>query len=227
MNLISIIMSYKLQITSFFLLFFSLHCFAQETENTPYIETTGYAQVVAIPDIINVQITLKEYYDGIYKITIAEQEAKMKNMLKIVGVDLTKISLEENTDMVTITKKNKEVITEKNYHLTLLGVPMFKNTYQVLNDLNIHDKRVTSVFHSQMDSLRQAVKIKAIQDAKAKANALVNAIGNRLGNPLIIRATELDPLLDDLIEDIVEDDYVLEFKKIIIQSTIHVRFAIE
>jgi len=204
------------------------NCSAQNIDNTPYIEAIGYAQIELVPNQINMQVSLKEYYDGIYKITIAEQEAKMKNMLKIVGVDMTKISLgEENAEYVTVSKKSKEVINEKTYHLILTSASMFTNTFQVLNDLNIHDARVVSVSHSQMDSLRQAVKILAIQDAKAKAGALVGAIGNKLGKPLIIKENEYDLFQEDLNEDIMEDEYVLEFKKIKIQNSIYARFAIE
>ena len=211
-----------------FLLFSFLLCSAQNIENTPYIETIGYAQMEVVPNQINVQITLKEYYDGVYKITIAEQEAKMKNMLKIVGVDLSTIHAgEEKDDYVTFPKKSREVVTEKIYRVTLNGAAMFKSTYQVLNDLNIHDTKVVSVFHSQVDSLRQVVKIRAIQDAKAKADALVSAIGNKLGNPLIIRVTEYGLYSEDLNEDIVEDEYGLELKKIKIQNSIYARFAVE
>jgi uncharacterized protein YggE len=228
-------MSYKLQVTSYkfaFCFLLSAFCFfhssAQNIENTPYIEMTGYAQLEVIPNQINVQITLKEYYDGIYKITIAEQEAKMKNMLKIVGVDITTISLEEeNSEYVTVSKKSKEVINEKIYHLILSGTLMFTNTFQVLNDLNIRDVKVVSVSHSQMDILRQAVKIQALQDAKAKAAALVNAIGNILGQPLMIKENEQELYPEDLNEDIMEDEYVLEFKKIKIQNSVYTRFAIE
>jgi uncharacterized protein YggE len=228
----SVLRSQKSEVRSvllFSLLLFSfLLCSAQNIENTPYIETIGYAQMEVVPNQINVQITLKEYYDGVYKITIAEQEAKMKNMLKIVGVDMTKISMgEENTEYVTVSKKSKDVITEKIYHLILSSALMFTNTFQVLNDLKIHDARVVSVSHSQMDSLRQTVKIQALQDAKAKANALVSAIGNNLGKPLIIKETEYNMYQEDLNEDIMEDEYVLEFKKIKIQNSIYTRFAIE
>jgi hypothetical protein len=232
-------MSYKLQVTSYklrfrtfalspFLLFSFLLCSAQNIDNTPYIEVIGNAQLEVIPNQINMQITLKEYYDGIYKITIVEQEAKMKNMLKIVGVNTTNISLgDENADYVTVSKKSKEVINEKTYHLILTSASMFTNTFQVLNDLHIHDAKVVSVSHSQMDSLRQAVKILALQDAQTKARALVNAVGNKLGKPLIIKVNDYDPYQEDLNEDIMEDEYVLEFKKIKIQNSIYARFAIE
>jgi hypothetical protein len=211
-----------------FLLFSFLPCSAQTIDNTPYIEAIGYAQMEVVPNQINMQITLKEYYDGIYKITIAEQELKMKNMLKIVGVDMSKISLEEeNTEYVTVSKKNKEVIAEKTYHLVLSSTSMFTNTFQVLNDLKITDARVVSVSHSQINNLRQEVKILALQDAKAKANALVSAIGNNLGKPLIIKENESELYPEEINEDIMEDEYVLEFKKIKIQNSIYTRFAIE
>jgi len=179
-----------------------------------------------IPNEINVQITLKEYLEGKYKVTVSEQEAKMKNMFKIAGIDLSKLNLaNENADFVTVTKKDRDiVVTDKTFILTVTSPYMLTNTFQVLSGLNIKDARVVSVTHSQMDSLQQVVKVKAIQDAKEKAKSLLGAIGSRLGKPLIVRELDLFIVED---KDIVENEYELVFRKINIQSSVFARFAIE
>jgi uncharacterized protein YggE len=195
-------------------------------ECSPYIEVTGSAQIVTTPDEINLQIILREYYDGSFKISIAEQEAKMKNMLKIAGVDITKLTLANiNEDYITITKRKKEVNDEKRYYLTVSTVPILVSALQVFNDLNIKDVKIISVVYSNVDGLRQKAKIKAIQDAKEKAGLLVSAIGNKLGKPLLIKEEYFSS--NDTDEEIKEDDFVLEFRKIIIQSRILARFGIE
>ncbi|MCL2290030.1 MAG: SIMPL domain-containing protein [Bacteroidetes bacterium] len=211
-------------------------------ENLPYIEMNGSAQVEVVPDRINMQIVLREYIDGRFKVTIAEQEMKMINMLKIAGIDMSKLNLANvNADYVTITKRNTEVITEKTYHLTVSTVQMLTSAFQVLNDLNIKDARIISVTHSKMDSLQQATRIEAIRDARDKAGSLLRSIGSKLGKPLIIRENSFFPFGGDMIlvrrtgtpnamevaEDIMEDENVLEFRKIKIQSSIYARFAIE
>jgi len=240
--------AHRISLTIFSFLFFTFclllphTLFAQNIETTPHIEVIGSAQMEVIPNEVNVQITLREHFDGKFKITIFEQEMKMKNMFKIAGVDLTKLNLANvNADYVTVTKKNKNITAERIYILTVSTVPMLTSSFQVLNDLNIKEARVISATHSQMDSLRQVVRIKALQDAKAKAGASLRAIGNRLGKPLIIKEIDFLPFENDVIlakhidvsnlaktkEDIIEDEYVLEFKKIKIQSSVFARFAIE
>ena len=208
------------------LLFSFLPCFAQNIETNPQIEVIGSAQMEVIPNEINVQITLKEYLEGKYKVTVSEQEAKMKNMFKIAGIDLSKLNLaNENADFVTVTKKDRDiVVTDKTFILTVTSPYMLTNTFQVLSGLNIKDARVVSVTHSQMDSLQQVVKVKAIQDAKEKAKSLLGAIGSRLGKPLIVRELDLFIVED---KDIVENEYELVFRKINIQSSVFARFAIE
>ncbi|MDR2972800.1 MAG: SIMPL domain-containing protein [Bacteroidales bacterium] len=213
---------------------FPFFSFAQnEIENTPYIEVTGNAQLEIIPDIINVQIVLNEYYDGNFKVTINEQEAKMKNMLRIVGVDLSKLNLlNENADNVTITKKEKEITNNKTFIVTLSNVSMLTSIFQVLNDLNIKDTKFVSATHSKMDSLRLVVKRNAIIDAKEQATFILSAIGNTLGEPLIIKEniyadknkTSTD---SERNFEIIDNEYVLGFKKIKIQCSIYARFAIE
>jgi len=217
-----------------FSLLFSVLCFitpckllAQNNiETTPYIEVIGSAQIVVIPDEINLQIILKEYYDGGFKITVAEQEAKMKNMLKIAGIEISKLSLAKpNDDYVTIVKMNKSNTDEKRYSLTVSTVSMLVGALQVFNDLSIKDVKIISVSHSNIGGLMQEVKIKAIQDAKEKAKSLVSALGNRLGKTLIIKEDNYFPKEEN--EVIKEDEFGIEFKKIILKSNIYARFAIE
>ena len=223
-----------------FLLSYTLS--AQNTETAPRIEVTGNAEIEVIPNVINVQITLKEYLDGQFKVTVSEQETKMRNMLKIAGVDLSKLNLaNENADFVTVTKKNRYEAADKTFILTVSSPYLLTNTFQVLNGLNIKDAKVISVTHSKMDSLRQAARIMALQDAKTKANSLIRGIGNRLAKPLVIKEVDFIPFENDVMrpkntdpantartkEGIIEDEYTVEFKKIKIQSAVFVRFAIE
>jgi hypothetical protein len=224
--------------TAFLLFLFPCLLFAQENiETTPYIEVTGNAKIEAIPDIIIIQIALKEYYDGNFKITVLEQEAKMKSMLKITGIDLSKLTpLSSNEDYITITKKEKNLISDKTYILTVSNVPLLTSTFQVLNDLNIKDAKVVSASHSQMETLIANAKTKAIQDAKEKATLMLRAIGNTLGKPLIIREnyhidenkTKISTSTPfDSNSNIIEDDYMLEIRKMIVESVVYARFAIE
>jgi hypothetical protein len=221
----------------FFSFLFPFLLFAQDnTEITPYIEVTGYAQMSVAPDIFNLQIVLKEYLDGKFKVTVSEQETKMKNMFKIAGVDMSKLRLKNlDNDYVVVINKENNATTEKIYILTLTTLPMLTSTLQVLSDLNINDAQIISATHSQIDTYRQSVRTSAVQDAKDRANSLLKSFGNRVGKPLIIREYEFYPYgegaliatEEEINEYIVEDEYVLAFKKIRIQSAIFVRFAIE
>ena len=231
-----------------FLLFIALQfvvprfSMAQNIEQTPHIDVTGYAQIEAIPNQILLQICIKEFFDGKIKVNIPEQESKMKNMLKISGIDLTKLKpVEVQNDYVKITKTSRENSTEKKFHLLLSNTNSVVNAYQVLNDLGINNVKVISVSHTNIDSLIKAVETLAITNARDKAKSLLAALDSKLGKPLIIRENDYfsghnnrdivsfpNKLVETKLEDnIIEDSEVILYKKIFLHTSIFVRFAIE
>jgi uncharacterized protein YggE len=197
---------------------------AQNIETLPYIEVTGNAKMEVVPNQIYIQIIIRPYTDGSFKVSIAEQESKMKNMFKIAGIDVSSLNTEvENVNFVSYSKKAKENINEKKYYLTVSSLNQLTSAYHVLNDLNIKDVRVTSASHSNIDNLKQEVKALAVQDAKAQACAIFGAFGNKISRPLFIKDNELTTSGGE----VIEDEFSVQIKKVVVQSSVFARFAVE
>ena len=114
-----------------------------------------------------------------------------------------------------------------------------------MDNLKVADAFVNDVSHSKRDSLQKTVRIKAIQDAKEKADYLLNAIGEQTGKPLIVnvindvpysKGNEInikgsrDKVTNYYIDGVRvhadgEDD--IQFQKIRIYVTAYVKFGIK
>ncbi|MCF8330744.1 MAG: SIMPL domain-containing protein [Crocinitomicaceae bacterium] len=214
------------------------------TNEEPYIEVTGTAEKEVIPDEIYIGITIREKYLNKVKVTIGEQEEKLKNTIQLLGIDMANLTLTDaNADYVKIHWKNKDVLTKKDYTLKVSNATTVGQVFQELDKLEITDAFISSVNHSKMDSLRKEIKIAAIKAAKNKADYLLTAIGEQTGKPLIIKETvennsssnvnfrgsrsnETYYFIDGIkVKD--SDENEIQFQKIKIQSSIYVKFSIK
>ncbi len=213
-------------------------------EEPPYIEVTGTAKKEIVPDEIYIAIIIHERYVNKEKISIEEQETKLKNAIKSLGLDLADLSLSDaNADYVKIRWQKKEVLTKKDYTLKVSNATLVGLVFAELEKLEITDAYISKVDHSKMDNLKKEVKIEAIKAAKEKADYLLAAISEQTGKPLVIVENEISPVYgmenvnvrgsrDMLYVDGVkvkseDDDNAIQFQKIKIQSSIYVKFSIK
>lgn len=237
----------KLLSLSFLLL--SVLTFAQQTDSNkdpqPYIEVTGTAEIVIIPDEIYIGIIIRESYLNKVKVTVEEKDEKLKAVIKSLGIDLSNLYLSDaNADYVKVRRRKKDMLTRKDYTLKVTDAGTVNSVFQELEKLEITDAFISRTHHSKMDSLRKEVKIMAIKAAKAKADYLLEAIGEQTGKPLIIRENEIYPSrmyegegensngsrsisrVTVITENDV-DDSDIAFKKIKIQTGIYIKFSIK
>jgi len=216
----------------------------QNTEERPYIEVTGTAEKEVIPDEIYIGIIIREKYENKVKVTIEEQEEKLKSAIKSLGIDLENLYLSDaNADYVKIRWQKKDVLTKKDYTLKVSTATAVGQVFQELEKLEIKDAYISKVSHSKLDSLRKEVKIMAIKAAKDKADYLLTAIGEQTGKPLVIKENEMLPIQTFVnvrgsrssetaynFEDInikSLDNNEIQFQKIKIQTSIYVKFSIK
>ena len=200
-----------------------------------YIDVRGTAKLLIVPDQIFLSITLMERMDSREKVTITEQESALRSGLLRAGVDLNKLSLADaDASYVLIKRKQKDVITRKEYTLEVGDAEVLGRVYDQLDSVQIHHVSIVKLSHTKLDSLQKSVRISAIQAAKDKADYLLNAIGEKTGKPLIIRE-EGSPEVMQMRSNVVynKSGYVeasqpiMQFKKIELQSTIYAKFAIQ
>ncbi|MCG9910700.1 MAG: SIMPL domain-containing protein [Flavobacteriales bacterium] len=215
-----------------------------KTENIPYIEVTGYAENEIIPDEIFIGFSLRERYEGRIKITISEQEEKLKSALEAIGIDLKNLFLSDvNAGYIKITWQKKDVLTKKDYTLKVGDASTLSLVFQEFEKLSISGAKISKVSHSNIENLKKDLRIKAIKIAKEKADYLLEAIGEQTGKPLIITEsvneawTKIDiaKMPSRSVGELylggtpadLGDTKEIEFQKIKLTSTIYVKFSIK
>lgn len=209
-------------------------------EELPYIEVIGMAEKEVIPDEIFIRIVIVEKYVDKVKISIEEQEEKLKNAVKSLDIDLSNLYLSDvNADYVTVRWKKKDVLTKKEYTLKVKNAIELGRMFQELEKLEITDAFISKVNHSKIDSLRKEVRILAIKAAKEKADYLLTAIGEQTGKPLIITenpqtifGSEIQVMASRNVVSSLKKVYdnketEIQFQKIKLTSSIYVKFSIK
>lgn len=216
---------------------------ALKADDLPYIEVNGTAEKEVVPDEIYIRISLRERYVGKTKVTLEEQEEKLKAAVKALGIEAANLTLSDaNADYVRIRRQQKDVLTRKDYTLKVGDAATTGKVFIELDRLDITDATIARVSHSQIQTLRREVKIQAIKAAKDKAEYLLTAIGEHTGKPLLVKeyeTSEGSPLpggrarLSSVMSNSALEttgssaDDELQFQKLRIQSTIYVKFAIK
>lgn len=219
---------------------------APKTEEQPYIEVTGIAEKEIVPDEIYIGIIIREKYVNKVKVTIDEQEEKLKQAVKSLGIDVANLYLSDaNADYVKIRWQKKDVLTKKDYTLRVLNAATVGQVFLELDKLEITDAFIIKVNHSKIDSLRKEVKIQAIKAAKDKADYLLAAIGEQTGKPLVIKENEMVPnnalsnisgrglrqeeagFFNDLDKLSNDNNKEIQFQKIKIKTSIYIKFLIK
>jgi uncharacterized protein YggE len=214
-------------------------------DEQPYIEVTGTAEKEVIPDEIYIGITIHEKYMNKTKVSIEEQEEKLKAAVKTLGINLQNLYISDVTaGYVKVYWKTKDVITNKNYTLKVTDATTVGKVFQELDKLEINDARISKVSHSKLDSLKKEVRITAIKAAKEKADYLLLAIGEQAGKPLIVKETEPTYYATDNVfmrnsnvsygmsnyvdlKTKGEENNDIEFQKIRITTSTYIKFAIK
>lgn len=173
-------------------LFRSVH--GQENARTPYIEVAGQSETQVVPDRIQLLITLVERGVGSGKISVESQELWLKNAVKNLGLDTGALSLRDAiADLVPKNFRKDDLIARKRYLLEVTDAETVRKVFAELDRLQIHDVVIHRVAHSQESEIDRDMRIKAIQNARQKADDLLAAIGERTGTALEVSEIPHEP----------------------------------
>ena len=152
---------------------------AQTQEAFPsYIQVNGRAEKEIVPDEFYLSIVIAER-DSKGKISVEQQQKAMIAALKRDGIDVEKQLKVANLSSEFL-KKNTSVATAK-YQLRLGSAAEVSKAWQTLDDLGISNVSIQKVSHSQLEQLKQQVRIEAMQDARSSAQMLAGAVGQSIG----------------------------------------------
>ena len=205
----------------------------------PYIEVSGNADTLVTPNEIFIRIILSEK-DTRDRVAIEELELKMLTALKTLNIDIEKDLTA--SDMMSNFKyyilKNRDVIKTKTYSLKVKDATTASQVFIKLEENEISNSYIERVDHTDIENLKNAMRTKAISDAKTRAIALTKSIGQTVGLAIHIvdvannneqlqgraRATSK---LDLMYKKSKDDLPKIEFEKIKIESNINVKFVLK
>ncbi len=231
---------------TFAIVFSFFYCTAQ-TKNfidQPYISVNGSADTFVTPNEIFIKITLSEK-DTRDKISVEEQEAKLIKGLTELGINTeTNLSVFDfGSNYRFYLLKKKDVIKTKQYTLKVADAVTVSKVFMKLEELELSNAYIDRVNHTEMESIRNAVKAKAIENAKTSAQAMVNAVHQTIGPAILISESNAATKNDDLVYrrlsqsgfsegNIIEGKYKyetakLEYEKIKISASVMVNFILK
>lgn len=227
------------------LLFIGLGLHAQTVSNSKeaknYIEVTGIAEKMIVPDEIYIAITLvdepKRKYD------LNQQEEDLKQAISSLGIDLKNLTLSHAYAGYVYRKwKKRDVQNSISYTLKVRTAQHVSGVFEKLDEIGIQGARISRVSHSNLVNFKKEVRIDAIKAAKAKASYLLEAIDEKIGKPITITESPstMNPYWSyksnsiaansvSFAEEDVEYQKIgnVQFKKIKVQSSIYVKFEIQ
>lgn len=154
----------------------------------PFIEVTGFAEQSIVPDEIIIAIKIKERYKNKEKVTIKQQEDSLKYYLTKGSLNLNNLTLANvNSDYVQVNWTKKAVLTETNYLFKAVDVSEVEKVFQIAEMFMFYDAYISKVNHSKLEEYKNEIRIKAIKNAKEKADQMLNAIGFQTGKPWIVQ----------------------------------------
>jgi len=208
-----------------------------------FITVTGSSDREVTPDIIYLDLTLKEYFldkDGKNKIFIDDLEKNFQRIVLDNGIPNENISIESISGFTKLSQRhrNENFLASKTYKIKLSDLDKIN---AILD--RIDPKALTNVFiagydYSQIEEVRKELRIKAMVNAKNKAEYCLGAVNETLGNLL---ETDIDesslnmnpggnfamPMMRLSASESNFSSDSIDFKKIKLTATVHLKFQIK
>lgn len=212
---------------------------AQMQEAFPsYIQVNGRAEKEVTPDEFYLSIVINER-DSKGKVSVEQQQREMTAALKRAGIDVEKQLKVANLSS-EFYRKNSSVATAK-YQLQARSAAEVAKIYQLLDGIGISNVSILRVTHSQIDRLREEVRVEAIRNARANAATLAEAIGQQVGKCFYIYDSNNDVMpayynnavvmrsmkAMDAAEAGSAEEESLDFKTIKLQYNVQAKFVLE
>lgn len=211
---------------------------APENEAFPsYIQVNGRAEKEVAPDEFYLSIVIDER-DSKGKISVESQQRDMIAALKRLGVDVEKQLKVANLSS-EFFKKKTAVATAK-YQLQLGSAAQVSKVWQALDALGISNVSILRVSHSQLEELKEQVRVEAIRNAQQSARTLAAAIGQSVGQCFYIYDSNSDAVpyyynnmalmrsakAEAYAADGAAEEEPLDFKTIKLQYNVQAKFVL-
>ena len=156
-----------------------------------FIEVNGTAQMEVEPNEITVFIRLREFEENKQKTNLEKLDQDFLAALKNAGIDKKRLELYGvGSKLEKLGKKEKDAFREKSYQIKLTGGAELEKLLEKLEPVKVDQVSIIKIHHTELEKLKLDLKIKALQAAKAKADAMIKSIGGEIGKTLMVREWE-------------------------------------
>ncbi|WP_396590912.1 SIMPL domain-containing protein [Allomuricauda sp. R78024] len=206
--------------------------------DVPYLETSARVDTLVTPDKIYLSITIQEK-DSKGKKSVEEQENKMAQSLRALGIDLDKqlVIKDLSSNFKKYFLRQKDVLKSKQYSLLVYSGKKAGEAMVALEKLDIANTYLEKTEYSKMDELELELKSKAVKKAKKKAEALTAPLGQTVGaaihimdtsTPYYPRYNQAPRMQMKAMEmDMAEAEPLdIDFEKIKVETSVNIKFAL-
>ena len=203
----------------------------------PYIETKAKVDTLVTPDRIYLSILINER-DSKGKIPVEEQENKMANKLKSLGIDLDKqLTLSDlGSNFKKYFLKNQDIQKNKSYSLLVYDAKVAGDVIHSLEKIGISNVDLERTEYTKMEQLKLELKSKAILKAKLQAEYLVAPLDQKVGSAIYISDRFNQIYRNNQLDEVVVTGYAgknkefkpldMDFKKVEVSSEVNVKFKL-
>ncbi len=216
-----------------FFLAIPLFSFAQEGERQEhFIEVTGSAEEEIEPNEIFTIVRLREFEANREKSSLEKLDADFLNALKKAGIDRKRLELADiGSNLDSFRRRDKESFRAKTYQIKLTSADELEKLLESLKSVPVDYVDITRVHHSDYEKILLNLKVKALQEARAKAETLLRSIDAEIGKPIMIRDWDVRPF-DGAARDMVmmkaeADAEPIAFRKIKLRAQVTAQFEIQ
>ncbi len=206
----------------------------------PFVEVSGTAETEIDPNEITLWIRIREFEENKNKVQLEKLDQQFLTALKSAGIDKKRLTLADaGSTLSKLGKREKDAFREKTYELLLNSSAEVQTLIRNLEPVKVDMVRVVRVHHSSLETFKLDVKVKAVQAARAKAQALAKAVGSDIGTPLMIREWDDGPVyplphesnmmfkstMADQAEQTTDSD--IAFRKIRLRAHVQAQFRLQ
>ena len=205
--------------------------------DVPYLETSSQVDTLVTPDKIYLSILIQEK-DSKGRVSVEEQENKMAQRLKALGIDIEKqlVIQDLSSNFKKYFLREKEVLKSKQFSLMVDSGKLAGEVMAALEQLDIANASLERTEYSKMDELELILKTRAVKKAKQKALALTGPLGQKLGSAILIvdNSQPYYPRYNQPVRmemkamaaDSQAQPLDIDFEKIKVESMVNVKFAL-
>ena len=216
--------------------------FAQEGfKGEHFIEVSGTARQEVEPNEIYVNVQLREFEENREKVSLEKLDKEFWDAIKNASIDRKKVTIANvGSQFGKLGRKDKDAFREKTYQVILSSGAELEKLLEKVEPVKVNQITLTKITHTELEKYRLELKVKALQAAKAKADALLKSIGSEMGKTLMVREFENYYPMDNMATNVMvrsqakyeaAGDMPAEdptaFRKITLQAQVTAQFEIK